>query len=240
MNRIFPGRKRLRVVGLSSLLLLAAFARSAFAENPSRPATWAAAVEGTHVPNLYRVEPDLLRSAQPDPAGFKELTALGIKTVLDLRADHADAGEAGSAVLRFLHVPMRAWSVRDDQVVSALRILADRSNRPILIHCQKGADRTGMILALYRVVVQGWTKQDALREMNEGGYHHSALFRNLDRYVVNADVSALRRELAITLPIAPTVAAASAPAVLEPPALALPKALPLPSLISLDASAPGR
>src|SRR5690348_1236595 len=103
-------------------------AGSAFAATPSRPATWAEAVAGAHVANLYRVEPDLLRSAQPDVAGFKELAALGIKSVLDLRAGHADARDAGSTVLRFLHIPMRAWSLHDDQVVAALKILADKSN----------------------------------------------------------------------------------------------------------------
>jgi protein tyrosine/serine phosphatase len=108
---------------------------------------------------------------------------------------------------------MRAWSLRDDQVIQALRILADRSNRPILVHCQHGADRTGVILALYRVVVQGWTKEDALREMNDGGYHHSSFFSNLDRYVANANVAALRRELAITLP----AASLAGPAVLPAP-----------------------
>ena len=210
MIRIFPCRKCLRTVALSSLLLLAALAGSVFAESLSRPANWAAAVAGTHVTNLYRVEPDLLRSAQPDSAGFGELTALGVKTVLDLRAGDGDAEVAGSTALRLLQVPMRAWSLHDDQVIKALRILADRSNRPILVHCQHGADRTGAILALYRVVVEGWTKADALQEMNDAGFHHSALFRNLDRYVANADVAALRRELAITLP---TALAESAPAI---------------------------
>jgi len=194
-------------------LVLAGFAAAAPAAtaptSASRPSTWAEAVAGTHVPNLYRVEPDLLRSAQPDAAGFQDLATLGVKTILDLRAGHDDAREAGKAALRFLHVPMRAWSARDGEVVEALKILSDRSNRPILVHCQKGADRTGMVLALYRVVFQGWSKQDALREMDEGGYHHSSWFRNLDRFVSNADVAALRKQLGVSLP---EMALASAPA----------------------------
>ena len=233
MTPFLPAR-RLRILGLSSLLLLAALGGSLFAEGPSRPSNWAAAVAGTHVPNLYRVEPDLLRSAQPDGAGFKDLATLGIKTVLDLRAGHADAQEAGATLLRFLHVPMRAWSLNDDQVVAALRVLTDRSNRPLLVHCQKGADRTGAILALYRVVVQGWSKDDALREMNEGGYHHSSLFRNLDAYVANADISALRRELAITLPAVAAAAASKPLEISETPLLRNP------SLLSLESSAPSR
>jgi hypothetical protein len=88
-------------VELSLLLLLAPLAAPARAEQSStqatravaatRPAIWAEAVAGSRVPNLYRVEPDLLRSAQPDSVGFQELAKLGVKTVLDLRAGHADA-----------------------------------------------------------------------------------------------------------------------------------------------------
>jgi protein tyrosine phosphatase (PTP) superfamily phosphohydrolase (DUF442 family) len=222
---------------LSLVLLLAAFATPALAA-PPRPQNWASAVAGSHVPNLYRVEPDLLRSAQPDVAGFKELSALGIKSVLDLRAGHADARDAGATVLRFLHIPMRAWSLHDDQVVAALKILADKSNRPLLVHCQKGADRTGAILALYRVVVQGWTKEDALKEMNEGGFHHSSFFRNLDRYVARADIPALRKQLAIALPVVPAAAvAAASPAPAHSP---IPETLTLlgPRLIPLGAAAP--
>ncbi len=220
-------------VWATGLLFLAVSAAPALgselAATPSRPATWAEAVAGTHVTNLYRVEPDLLRSAQPDVVGFKDLSALGIKSVLDLRAGHADAKEAGATVLRFLHIPMRAWSLHDDQVVAALKILADKSNRPLLVHCRQGADRTGAILAMYRVVVQGWTKEDAIREMNQGGYHHSSFFRNLDRYVMRADIPALRKQLAITLP---AVAAAATPAAPRPVA---PETLILlgPSLIPL-------
>ena len=235
---------------VAGLLFVAVSAGSAFSATPSRPTTWAEAVAGAHVPNLYRVEPDLLRSAQPDLAGFKELSALGIKSVLDLRAGHADAKEAGGIVLRFLHIPMRAWSLHDDQVVAALKILADKSNRPLLVHCRQGADRTGAILALYRVVVQGWTKEDALKEMDEGGYHHSSFFRNLDRYVARADIAALRKQLAITLPAATDVAAsATAPAAVAASGAAtassaprIPASLTLltPNLTPLGAASPAR
>ena len=185
------------------VLAVALLAGRGEAASAARPALWAEQVPGTHVTNLYRLEPDLLRSAQPDAAGFADLQKLGVKTILDLRAGHADGKDAGKAALKLLNVPMTAWSLRDDRVLEALRILTDQANRPLLVHCQKGADRTGAILALYRVVVQGWTKDEAIREMNQGGYHHSSLFRNLDGYVRAADVSALRKALGVSLAAAP-------------------------------------
>src|SRR5258708_614570 len=91
--QVSQGMKRRLLSGVLALLVLSGWASAA--PVPARPASWAAAVAGTHVPNLYRIEPDLLRSAQPDTAGFQDLATLGVKTVLDLRAGHADAEQAG-------------------------------------------------------------------------------------------------------------------------------------------------
>lgn len=189
--------RRLLSLGCFLLFGLGAFAAGAGLGPAPRPPLWASPVEGVGVPNLYRVEPDLFRSAQPDPEGFRTLTGLGVRTVLDLCRGQGDTELARGTSLRLLQVPMTAWWFRDGPAVQALRIVADRSNRPLLIHCHQGADRTGAILALYRVVVQGWTKEEALREMNDGGYHHSSLFRNLDRFVRDADVGALRKALGL-------------------------------------------
>jgi protein tyrosine/serine phosphatase len=111
---------------------------------------------------------------------------------------------------------MSAWGLHDDLVVQALRIMVDPANRPLMVHCQHGADRTGALVALYRIVVQGWSKEKAVLEMNQGGYHHNALWRNLDRYVLKADVAALRKELGLEAPIsAPSDGGAPAIASLE-------------------------
>jgi len=184
-----------------------------------RPAVWAAPVASTSVSNLYRVEPDLYRGGQPDGAGFRELAALGVKTVLDLKGGDGDGDVARGTSLKLVHVPMTAFGLRDDRVLEALRILSDTANRPLIVHCQHGSDRTGALMALYRVVVQGWSKDDAIREMNEGGYHHSSLFSNLDRYVRAANVEALRKQLGITVrtsPAGPTLTASAAPASAAP------------------------
>ena len=224
-------KKRAIPTGLFLALVLLGFSAPVGAQSASlpRPALWATAVPGTHVENLFRVEPELLRSAQPSAAGFRELEALGVKSVLDVAGGDGDDGSSRGTKLKLFHVPMSAFSLRDDRVLEALRILADPANRPLVIHCQHGADRTGALIALYRVVVQGWSKEEAVREMNEGGFHHSSLFRNLDRYVLNADVEAWRHKLGVVLPApssprvilaadAPAAAPASAPALSAPSA----------------------
>jgi protein tyrosine phosphatase (PTP) superfamily phosphohydrolase (DUF442 family) len=203
--------KRLRFIPV--LLLSAALASPVFAASPAaRPETWAVAVASKSVTNLWRVEPDLYRSARPESAGFQELEKMGVKAVLDVESP-ADEVSAKGTSLKLYHVPMNAFGLRDESVLEAMRILSDPANRPIVIHCQHGADRTGAMMALYRVVVQGWTKEDALREMNAGGYHHSSWFSNLDRYVASADVDGLRKALKISKPASTLLAAlAQAPA----------------------------
>jgi protein tyrosine phosphatase (PTP) superfamily phosphohydrolase (DUF442 family) len=187
-----------------TLLLALAFCalslQAVSAQELERPAEWAVAVSGTSVGNLYRIEDGFYRGAQPTAAGFKELAGMGVRTVLDLAGGPGDQRLVRDDSLKFLHVPMSAWGLHDDLVLNALRIMADSGNRPLMIHCQHGADRTGAMVALYRIVVQGWSKEAAVREMNEGGYHHNSLWKNLDRYVMRADVAALRKALGLGAP----------------------------------------
>jgi protein tyrosine/serine phosphatase len=112
---------------------------------------------------------------------------------------------------------MSAWGLHDDLVLKALRIMVDPRNRPLMVHCRHGADRTGAMVALYRVVVQGWTREQAVREMDDGGYHHSWLWRDLDRYVMKADIEKLREELGLSVSASST-SSPPAPAALAGPA----------------------
>ena len=180
-------------------LLLCTGAASA-GEPAARPADWATPVEGTSIKNLYLIEKGLYRGSQPTAAGFQELQALGVRTVLDLAGGNGDAALVPDGSLKLVQIKMSAMGLRDDRVVAALRVMTDPANRPLMVHCRQGADRTGAIVALYRVVVQGWSKQKAILEMKEGGFHHSELWVNLDYYVMKADVDALRRALGLADP----------------------------------------
>jgi protein tyrosine/serine phosphatase len=73
-----------------------------------------------------------------------------------------------------------------------MRKLRETANGPFLIHCQHGADRTGLMSAMYRVLEQGWTPDDALKELVEGGYGYHTMWKNIVRYVRSVDVSRLR------------------------------------------------
>jgi protein tyrosine/serine phosphatase len=183
------------------LLLCIALAAPALAEDAAapavpavvaRPAQWAESIALEGVPNLHRLTPMLYRSEQPTTLGMKNLEKLGIRTVINLRAFSNDDDEVKGTTLRTERIKILTWHIGDAHVIEVMRKLRDTANGPFLIHCQHGADRTGLMSAMYRILEQGWTVDDALKELTEGGYGYHSMWTNILRYVRSADVSKLR------------------------------------------------
>ena len=82
-------------------------------------------------------------------------------------------------------------------MVRFLRVVTDPPRQPLFVHCHHGADRTGLMTAVYRVVVQSWSKDEAIREMTEGGYGYHPLWTGLPAYVRRTDLARLARAAAI-------------------------------------------
>lgn len=148
-----------------------------------RPAAWAQPVALPGVPNLHRVSANLYRSAQPTTEGMTNLVALGVKTVLNLRNFHSDDDEIGGLALTARRIPINTWSIDSEDARKFLEIVADTNAAPLLVHCQHGADRTGSLVAIYRIVREGWTIDEALKEMREGGYGYHTVWLHLPRFV---------------------------------------------------------
>jgi protein tyrosine phosphatase (PTP) superfamily phosphohydrolase (DUF442 family) len=161
-----------------------------------RPAHWAEPIELEGVPNLHRITPHLYRSEQPTALGMRNLEKLGIRTVINLRAFNDDEEEVRGTSLRTERLKILTWRVGDDHVVEVMRLLRATENGPFLIHCQHGADRTGLMSAMYRILEQDWTADEALKELTEGGYGHHSMWRNIRRYVRRADAVSLRARIA--------------------------------------------
>lgn len=160
-----------------------------------RPARWSQPLELAGVPNMHRVNAHIYRSAQPTAEGMQNLYDFGIKTIVSLRAYHSDSAEIGALPLKQEHIRIKTWSPRMADVVRFLRIVNDPQNAPVLVHCQHGADRTGTLCAIYRIVCEGWGKEEAVREMTIGGYGYHSIWSHLPRFVQKIDAEALRREL---------------------------------------------
>jgi len=163
------------------------------ADHPAA-STWAQPMTLPGVPNLHRVNEGLYRGAQPTAEGMAQLQQLGIKTVVDLRAMHSDRDEIGTLPLEREHIGMTTWDAKDEQAARFLRIVTDPNRTPVFVHCQRGADRTGTMCAVYRVVVQGWTKEQALAEMTQGGFGFYGGWQNLINYVRHFDVAQVKAQ----------------------------------------------
>ena len=163
----------------------------------SRPAAWARPVALAGVPNLHAVAPNIFRSAQPSAAGFRALSAQhGIKTVVSMRANHPDDALVRGTDIKVVPFPTNTWRIRRASVVGALRTVRTASRTaPVLLHCQHGADRTGLIIALYRVLYQGWTREAALDEMRNGDFGYHPVWGNIPRFIRRVDVARLRDEV---------------------------------------------
>lgn len=190
----------LRTFGVTALAWLL-IAHLSFADSTNdlktRPATWAKLLNQPGLSNFYEVTTNLYRGAQPSAQGMKELKSMGIKTVLNLRTFHSDHGLVSSGDLKLARLHMKPWHAEDEDVVAFLKIASNTNNLPLFVHCQRGADRTGMICAMYRVVICGWAKEDAIKEMKEGGFHFNTDWQNLVNYVNKADVEALKKRAGI-------------------------------------------
>jgi hypothetical protein len=92
---------------------------------------------------------------------------------------------------------MNTWSVGDEEVEAFLKVALDAERHPIFVHCQHGADRTGTMLAAYRIVVEGWDKETAIEEMTRGGYGYHSIWSNLPSYLRKMDVESMRRRVGL-------------------------------------------
>jgi tyrosine-protein phosphatase SIW14 len=177
------------------ILALVSLPTLVFARDPK----WAKPVSVEGLPNLNQVAPNLYRAAQPTDSGFKLAEQnLKIQTVINLRESQNDTALLQGTQILEQSVPMNALNITNAQVISALKLIkVGQAKGPVLVHCKHGADRTGVVIAMYRILYQGWTKQQAIDEMENGGFNFHSIFFNIPAFVKNADIPAFKQALAI-------------------------------------------
>lgn len=142
----------------------------------------------TGVGNFHKVDNHVYRGGQPSGQGFHNLAKLGIKTVIDLReaglrsvAEEKMVTEAG---MRYVAIPMRGMHTPSNESVrKALGLLEDQTTGPVFVHCMRGADRTGGVIACYRVEHDHWNNAAALAEARSLGM--SWFQKSIQRYVLS-------------------------------------------------------
>ncbi len=126
------------------------------------------------LPAFHQVDDGLYRGAQPSPEGMRQLAHRGIKTVISLRQPSKTMDRERRLVeqlgMRWVSLPMWFWwRPSDRQVRQFLAIAADPASRPVFVHCRQGWNRVGILVAVYRVVHNGWTPEQAYREARQHG-----------------------------------------------------------------------
>lgn len=122
--------------------------------------------------NVGRVATGVLRGAQPGKNGYATLKAMGVKTVIDMRTTANEQKQVEAAGMRAVAFPI--VMTRDglkEKVERVVALMADPANQPVYIHCRHGQDRTGIVVAAYRMKQQGWSLADAEAEMQAFGFN---------------------------------------------------------------------
>jgi len=151
------------------------------------------------VGNFHQLNQTVYRGAQPSPEGFRSLAKIGIKTIIDLREAGGRAAAERKVVeaagMRYVNIPMNGHAAPTGQQISRLlSLLNDRSAGPVFVHCRRGADRTGTIMACYRIAHDHWENQKALNEAKTNGMswtefamkHYVLGYKSADQTVASA------------------------------------------------------
>jgi len=122
--------------------------------------------------NVGRVAPGIFRGAQPKPGGYATLKTMGVRTVINLRTRHGEREAVEAAGMRYVEIPMNFMKYVDPAAVrKALLVVTEPANQPVFVHCSRGKDRVGVVSAIYRMEVDGWSESEAEAEMEAFGFH---------------------------------------------------------------------
>jgi protein tyrosine/serine phosphatase len=168
---------------ITSTLAVSAAAQSRDTDLRSNP------VEAAQIgiENFGRVNPTYYRGAQPKGRDYADLASLGVKTVINLTSDDADAGERDMALhagMRYVQIPMTTRRPPSpSQLAEFMSIVTDPSNQPVYVHCVGGRHRTGVMTAAYRMTYDGWSAEQAFREMKRYRFGADFLHPEFKRFV---------------------------------------------------------
>ncbi|OAM89273.1 tyrosine-protein phosphatase [Termitidicoccus mucosus] len=149
------------------LLLSLALSPSACASIPQGP------LASAGLKNFDRVDSRLYRGAQPDENGYTRLAVMGVRTVVNLRmpgdGDPEEERRVRAAGMDYYSLPMHGYKApTHEQLEKVLKLIGGVSS-PVFVHCRRGADRTGTVVACYRIRHDGWAVAQALAEAESHG-----------------------------------------------------------------------
>lgn len=122
--------------------------------------------------NVGMVAPGIYRGAQPRSEGYPTLKNIGIKTVINLRSKHTEKTAVEKAGMKSIEIPLDCLRALDVETVNKIvGMMVTPANQPVFVHCGLGEDRTGIVIAAYRIRVEKWPLSEAKAEMQSFGFN---------------------------------------------------------------------
>ena len=171
------------------LLLLALWATAALAQSAPKPTSDhapARRITVIGVSNFGEVTPKLFRGGQPKGVGYANLKKMGVDIVVDQRLSgkNEEKRNVTKTGMQFVSIPWHCLYPRDRIFAKFLMLLRENPDKKVFVHCRYGDDRTGLMIAAYRMAIEDWSPEEAAREMRKFGYHR-LLCSSLGPYVKN-------------------------------------------------------
>ncbi len=164
---------------LTLALCVSAGSRQTPQATPSpEPHTMGTRLKAKGLPNFGQVTATLYRGGQPNQQGIESLKNLGVNFVVDLRGSASKDEKAAAAKLgmQYISIPSHCPFPKDEPFAKFLRVVRENPGKKIFVHCRLGDDRTGMAVAAYRMAEEGWSAEEAMKEMRAFGFsavHHA-------------------------------------------------------------------
>lgn len=158
------------------------FAVSASAETPAR-----VALSDIKIDNFGMVDANYFRGSAPSDGQYAKLAALGVKMVIDLRGSDVqteDRSLVERSGMKYTHIPMNTRvEPSAAQIQTFMELVSDPANQPVYVHCVGGKHRTGVMTAVYRMIHDGWTADQAFKEMKDYKFGADFLHPEFKRFV---------------------------------------------------------
>lgn len=151
-------------------------------------------IQNPNLPNTYQISPILYRGGQPNEKGYRWLASHGVKTVVSLRTTPPDEALLQKLGLKSINIPINPYLFRDAHAVKFLKIVNDPANQPVFLHCRHGSDRTGTMVAIYRMAIENWPLNRALNEMRDPRFGFHKEFFTLPAYLEEVNITAIKQQ----------------------------------------------
>ena len=160
-----------------------------------RPTHWAK--ELNHAENFYQISADVFRSEQPNANLASQIKEHQIDVVINLRNRDLDSTQLKDQNLKLIHIPINTWSINREDLLQVMFEIqqAKAFEQKMLIHCYHGSDRTGASIAMYRIIFEDWSTQEALDEMKYGGYGFHPIWINIEKIFTPENIRWIREQL---------------------------------------------